>query len=176
MAATPASSAAAAIRPIVRQIPNGQPFTFWQQDLEYHTREGPCFLDITDDVSRAVEDSGVHWGQVTIFSNHTTAAIRLQEHEPLLLEDMCEMLKRLAPQEARYHHNNFAIRTVNMHQDETPNGHSHCQHLMLSSSETVPLVDGRLQLGEWQSIFLVELDQPRDRRVTLNILGIPHPH
>ena len=86
------------------------PFRSIQRQLDYRTEEGPWFLDITDDVSRAVEDSGVHWGQVTIFSNHTTAAIRLQEHEPLLLEDMCEMLKRLAPQEARYHHNNFAIR------------------------------------------------------------------
>ena len=60
-----------------------------------------------------------------------------------------------------------------MHPDESPNGHSHCQHLMLSTSETVPLVNGALQLGEWQSIFLIELDHPRDRRVTVNILGIP---
>ena len=164
---------ASAVGPIIHRVPNGKPFTFWQHHLEYRTGHGPCFKDITQDVCALIRESGLQWGQVTVFSNHTTAAIRLQEHEPLLLEDMCAMLERLAPSGGDYRHNDFSVRTVNMHPDESPNGHSHCQHLMLNTSETVPLVDGQLQLGEWQSIFLIELDHPRDRRVTVNVLGIP---
>ena len=172
MAATPAGSATA-VQPIVRQLPPGQPFTFWQHHLEYRTAEGPSFLNITEEVRQVVQASGISWGQVTVFSNHTTAAIRLQEDEPLLIEDLKDLLRRIAPREHNYRHNDFEVRTVNMHPNESPNGHSHCQHLLLSTSETIPLVDGDLQLGTWQSIFLVELDGGRERRVTVNILGIP---
>ena len=151
--------------------PNGHAFGFAQHHLEYTTEIGPSFLDITEDVHRAVEDSGLRWGHVTIFSNHTTAAIRLQENEPLLIEDLKDFLRRIAPQEGYYRHNDFEIRTVNMHADEPKNGHSHCQHVLLSSSETVPLLDGRLQLGQFQSVFLIELCQARERRVTVSIMG-----
>jgi secondary thiamine-phosphate synthase enzyme len=150
---------------------NGNPFGFAQHHLTYSTDPGPSFHDITADVQRIVDDSGLHFGQVTIFSNHTTAAIRLQENEPLLIEDLKDLLRRLAPQEGYYRHNDFDIRTVNMHPDEPKNGHSHCQHVLLSTSETVPLVNGSLQLGQYQDIFLVELDSARERRVTVNIIG-----
>jgi secondary thiamine-phosphate synthase enzyme len=153
------------------RLETASPFGFAQEHLEYKTDAGPAFHDITEDVRRIVHASGLHFGQVSVFSNHTTAAIRLQENEPLLIEDMKDMLRRLAPQDGYYRHNDFDIRTVNMHPDEPKNGHSHCQHVLLSTSETVPLVDGRLQLGEYQSIFLVELDDARDRRVTVNIMG-----
>jgi thiamine phosphate synthase YjbQ (UPF0047 family) len=84
-----------------------------------------------------------------------------------------DCLLRLAPRDGYYRHNDFDIRTVNMHPDEPKNGHSHLQHLLLSTSETIPLVAGDLQLGSYQSVFLVELDGARDRRVTLTILGVP---
>ena len=147
------------------------PFRAIQRQLDYRTEEGPWFLDITDDVRRVVDAAGLDFGQVTIFSTHTTAAIRLQENEPLLIEDLKDLLRSIAPPDRYYRHNDFDIRTVNMHPNEPENGHSHCQHLFLSTSETVPLFDGCLQLGEYQSIFLVELDGARQRRVTVNILG-----
>lgn len=151
--------------------PTSQPFTVSHQTLEYRTQSGPWLLEITDDVRTVVRASGLRWGQVTVFSNHTTAAIRLQENEPLLLEDLKEMLERVAPRDHYYRHNDFNIRTVNMHPDEPKNGHSHCQQLLLSSSETIPLANGDLQMGEFQSIFLVELDGARKRRVTVSIMG-----
>ena len=163
----------AGVVPIARRTQPNPSFTVWQQDLEYRTEHGPWFLDITNDVREAVAASGVCWGQVTVYSQHTTAAIRLQEHEPLLIEDLKDMLRRVAPPEHYYRHNDFDIRTVNMHADEPKNGHSHCQHLLLSTSETIPLLDGHLQLGAWQCIFLIELDGARDRRVSVNVLGIP---
>lgn len=131
----------------------------------------PEFIDITDDVLAAVETSGVREGAVTVFSRHTTAAIKINENEPLLLEDMARFLERSAPREADYRHNDFVIRTVNMTEDECPNGHSHCQHLLLSASETVPICDGAALLGRWQRIFLIELDRPRLREVVIQVHG-----
>jgi secondary thiamine-phosphate synthase enzyme len=132
----------------------------------------PEFVDITDDVQGAIAESGVRLGQVTVYSTHTTAAIKVNENEPLLLQDMVRILQHVAPQHADYEHNDFSRRTVNMDEDECENGHAHCQHLFLSTSETIPVVDGRLTLGQWQRVFLVELDQPRERRVLVNIVGV----
>lgn len=171
--ATPPVEGGVAAAPIVRQVPNGQPFTFAQHQLDYQTEDGPWLLDITEQVREIVANSGVGWGQVTIYSNHTTAAIRLQENEPLLIEDFKDFLRRLAPPDQYYRHNDFEIRTVNMNANEPKNGHSHCLHLLLSTSETVPLADGDLQLGRYQSIFLVELDGARARQVTVSIMGVP---
>jgi secondary thiamine-phosphate synthase enzyme len=82
------------------------------------------------------------------------------------------MLERLSGADAPYGHNDFTIRTVNMHADECANGHAHCQHLLLSSSQSVPLADGQLDLGEWQRIFFLELDRPRDRQLVVQVFGI----
>ncbi|RLE30391.1 YjbQ family protein [Candidatus Acetothermia bacterium] len=135
------------------------------------TERAPQFIDITDLVQDKVAESGVREGTATVFCRHTTAAIRINEHEPLLLSDMEEFLKRVAPRELYYRHNDFSIRTENMTEDECPNAHAHCQHLLLGASETIPIVDGRLTLGRWQRIFLVELDRPREREVLVHVQG-----
>ena len=132
--------------------------------LVINTREPIQFLDITDDVIAVVRSAGLREGVVTIFSRHTTAAICIQETEPLLLQDLCDFLQRSAPAEDHYRHNDFRVRTVHMHDDESPNGHAHCLQLMLGTSESVPVADGELVLGTWQRIFLVELDGPRPRK------------
>lgn len=136
------------------------------------TSAAPEFIDITDEVQRVVADSGVRFGQATVYSTHTTAAIKVNENEPLLLQDMARVLREIAPQHAEYEHNDFTRRTVNIEEGECRNGHAHCQHLFLSTSETIPIVDGRLAAGQWQRIFLVELDQPRQRRILVNIIGV----
>jgi secondary thiamine-phosphate synthase enzyme len=140
--------------------------------LEFSTSEAPGFLDITDQVVEIVEDSGIRFGQATVYSTHTTAAVKINENEPLLLTDLADMLRRLAPIDGPYEHNDFTRRTVNMGEDECENGHAHCQHIFLASSEAIPVVDGRLTLGQWQRIFLVELDRPRQRRVLVNLVGV----
>jgi secondary thiamine-phosphate synthase enzyme len=129
------------------------------------------FIDITDSVLWLVERSGVRDGIVNVQTRHTTTAIIVNENEPLLLEDMRRTLERLAPQEASYQHNDFTIRTVNMGPDETPNGHSHCKAMFLKTSETLNIVDGVIQLGRWQRIFLVELDGTRKRTVSVMVFG-----
>ena len=141
------------------------------ESLEIETTAAPGFHDITDDVSAIVCESGVHSGQVTVFSCHTTAAIRINENEPLLLRDMARTLRQIAPSNAYYEHNDFGRRVVNMNPDECANGHAHCQHLFLSTSETIPVIDGRAALGTYQRIFLIELDHPRMRQVLVTVVG-----
>src|SRR3990172_4308278 len=110
--------------------------------LAVATTSAPEFIDITDDVQRIVAESGVRLGQVTVYSTHTTAAIKVNENEPLLLQDMARILHQVAPLHADYEHNDFSRRTVNLDEEECANGHAHCQHLFLSTSETIPILDG----------------------------------
>jgi len=141
------------------------------ESLELETTAAPGFHDITDDVAAIVAESGVTFGQVSVYSIHTTAAVRINENEPLLLRDMARTLRQIAPSDAYYEHNDFGRRTVNMNEDECANGHSHCQHLFLSTSETIPVLNGALALGTYQSIFLIELDHPKLRQVLVTVVG-----
>ena len=84
-----------------------------------------------------------------------------------LLQDLCDMLERLAPHDVYYRHDDFDIRVVNMHPDEPRNGHAHCRALLLPASACLNVAHGRLQLGQWQRIFVVELDGPRERSVSV---------
>jgi secondary thiamine-phosphate synthase enzyme len=133
--------------------------------------KAPEFIDITDEVLGAAEESAIQEGTITVFSRHTTAAIVINENEPLLLRDMARFLEGAAPRDANYRHNDFVIRTANMTEDECPNGHSHCQHLFLGASETVPIADGRPLFGRWQRVFMIELDRPRPREILIQVHG-----
>ena len=139
--------------------------------LSVKTGEAPQFIDITDWVSGCVSDSQVSNGFAVVYSKHTTAAVKINENEPLLLEDMAALLEQSAPRHAPYRHNDFEIRTVNMTPDESPNGHAHLQHLLLGTSETVPILNGEMQFGRYQSIFFIELDHPRNREVMVQVVG-----
>ena len=155
----------------VASAPKGETVVLCEA-LIIETSEAPEFIDITEDVQRIVAQADVRFGQATVYSTHTTAAIKVNENEPLLLQDMARILHQIAPLHADYEHNDFSRRTVNMDEEECANGHAHCQHLFLSTSETIPILDGRLPLGQWQRIFLVELDRPRQRRVLVNVIGV----
>ena len=134
------------------------------------TTRAPEFIDITERVCEFIQDSQVLNGFAVVYSKHTTAAIKVNENEPLLLKDMEEFLERMASRNGDYRHNAFSVRTVNMTEDECPNGHAHCQHLLLGSSENIPIIDGQLQFGRWQRIFLIELDMPRPREVLVQVI------
>ncbi len=140
--------------------------------LNLESRRAPEFIDITDHIVDFIKQSGVQNGCAVVFSKHTTAAIKINENEPLLLQDMEKFLEKLAARSDYYQHNDFTIRTVNMNEDECPNGHAHCQHLLMGTSETVPIIDGAMPFGEWQRIFMVELDRPRTRQVLVQIMGV----
>jgi len=129
------------------------------------------FLDLTDRVDSMIAAAGLRQGIVNVQSLHTTAAIVVNEHEPLLLTDFEALLERCAPRQAPYHHDDETVRTVNLAPNERANGHAHCQTLLLGTSACLNVVGGRLHLGVWQRLFLVELDGPRRREVSLVAIG-----
>jgi secondary thiamine-phosphate synthase enzyme len=142
---------------------------FLSQTFSIRTERGPQFIDITDQVMEATQQSGLENGFAVIFSRHTTAAIRINEAEPHLISDMERMLADIVPECHDYAHNRYAHAFSN--NGERPNGHSHCQHLLLGASEAIPIVGGQLAFGQWQRIFLVELDHGRDREVVVHLVG-----
>jgi len=140
-----------------------------RETLSYHTSQRGEFVDVTDDIAAFIRRAGVRNGVVHVQSTHTTAAIRINENEPLLLDDFRRMLDRLAPV-GGYDHDDMA-RRPGVPEDEPINGHAHCQHLLLSSSESIQVRDGQMALGRWQRVFLIELDSPRDREILLQVVG-----
>ncbi len=134
------------------------------------TEECLQFIDLTDKVKEIVARAGIRHGLVNVQTKHTTTAIVVNEDEPLLHEDLKCLLDRLAPRSAEYQHNDFS-RRVDIPPDEPANGHSHCKALFLPMSACVNIADGLLQLGRWQRIFLVELDEMRERSVSVMVIG-----
>ncbi len=123
-------------------------------------------IDITAEVTAFLSSTGLDRGQITVISRHTTAFININEKEKLLLEDMETFLKRLVPKDGNYLHNLNPL-------DGRHNAHSHLLGLFMNSSETIPFSEETMLLGQWQSVFFVELDGPRaERTILLQISGI----
>jgi secondary thiamine-phosphate synthase enzyme len=108
---------------------------------------------------------------VNVQSLHTTAAVVVNENEPLLLEDVEAALERWAPRKARYRHNDLGARREPP-PGERPNGHAHARAWLLPTSVCLNVSAGEIDLGAWQSVFLVELDGPRRRSVSIQVLGV----
>ena len=139
--------------------------------IQVESRHPTQFIDLTDELEAFVRTAGVLTGLVNVQSLHTTAAIVVNEHEPLLLADVTAMLERLVSQETVYRHDIVSLRGANCVLGERPNGHSHCRALLLAPSACLNVVEGRLRLGRWQRVFLVELDGPRTREVSVLLMG-----
>lgn len=146
--------------------------------LENHdlvTERVAQMIDVTEDVRGVVERAAIVNGMALVYSPHTTCAVVINEPESGFAEDFAELLESLAPSDGRYYrHDDLEIRTDGIEDDtaEFPNGHSHCRAgLLASSSETVPVVDGKLMLGTWQRIFFCELDRSRSRKVFIQVIG-----
>ena len=139
--------------------------------IRIETQQPTQFIDLTDEVSALVTESRIRTGLVNIQGLHTTTALIVNEHDPLLLTDVAALLERLAPQDAVYRHDNVSLRTSNCVLGDRPNGHAHCRALLLAASVSLNIASGRLQLGTWQRIFLVELDGPRSRSVSVVVIG-----
>lgn len=140
---------------------------YYQHRLQ--TAEGINLVDINAVINEQLQASAVKNGIVTVSSAHTTTAVTINEHEERLLEDIREHFLKLAPENLPYRHNDIHLRDCP--QDEPENAHSHLIAMTLGASETVPVADGRLQLGQYQSVMLVELDGPRERIVNIQIMG-----
>jgi secondary thiamine-phosphate synthase enzyme len=131
-------------------------------------------VDVTNDLTELVGRSGVKNGMAVVYSPHTTCAVIINERETGFIHDFEELVQSLVPETRAYRHDDMTLRTENLEDDshDVPNGHAHVkQGLIGSASQTIPVVDGQLQLGRWQRVFFVELDRSRDRRVLMQVLG-----
>lgn len=120
-------------------------------------------VNITNDVHDFVSKNGCKEGHLLVFIDGSTAAISTIEYEPGLLKDLPQFLEAIIPMNRRYHH------------DETwhdGNGYAHLRSTLIGTSITIPVMDGRIVLGTWQQVILIDFDNsPRTRQVTLQFMG-----
>ena len=131
--------------------------------IRVSTKARDEILDITGEVQGIVSESGLKNGLACVFVSGSTAAITAVEHEPGLVLDLQRAMDRLYPKGMDYEH---------PRRWGDGNGHSHVRASFLGPSLTVPVVDGRLQLGTWQQIVFMELDnKPRTREILVQVVG-----
>lgn len=142
----------------------------FNKTFELETKKQFEIIDITKQVAEALRQSKIKTGQAAVFCPHTTASVKINHFEPLLLQDIMKLVYRLAPIESNYAHDFFEIRSE-LSANERSNGHAHVKAFLLGSSETVPVIGGKLALGYRQSVFFVEMDGGRNRHFTVSVIG-----
>ncbi len=143
---------------------------FIHHTLNLQTQENFQVLDLTPQLQAWIAVENIQQGQITIVGQHTTTALLLNENEERLWTDIRQFLQKLAPAGDRYLHNDLHLRDVP--QDEPINAHSHLMAMLLDTSIVLPIIDGKLGLGTYQSVLMLELDGPRSRQVLCQILGV----
>lgn len=135
-------------------------------------------FDITPQIADLLKDVGATEGFVNVMSRHTTTAITINEMETRLVDDVRQFLPKLVSPHEPYLHNMMHLREApegwpggaDAWRDQEPiNAHSHLQAMLLGQSETVPVHEGSLVLGTWQSVILVELDGTKGRKRTVAV-------
>lgn len=131
---------------------------FLNESFKFSTRGEIDFIDLSSRVEEIVRKSGVKNGLVHVFAPHATGILILTEYESALLNDIKDALERLIPKRGSYHH--------------PSNAHSHLRSALLCPDRTLPIVDGRVAFGTWQSLLFVETDvYPRKRTVIVQVIG-----
>jgi secondary thiamine-phosphate synthase enzyme len=131
--------------------------------IQLHSEGEGDIIDLTTQLSNIVKDSEIKNGTVTIFVSGSTAAVTTIEYEQGLVHDFPEMLSRIAPRDIGYEHDNTW---------HDGNGHSHVRSSLIGPSITIPIIQGKLTLGTWQQVVLLEMDtRSRTRTVILQIMG-----
>lgn len=128
--------------------------------MELETVERVAVIDITSQINAALAETGLRKGLVNVYSRHSTSGIFINENESGLINDFKEAIKTLIPSDQHYQHNRI-----------DNNADSHLRSFIIGNSEIIPFDRASMSLGTWQSVFFLELDGPRNRRVTLTIIG-----
>ena len=129
------------------------------ETIELSTRSRSCCVEITREVQEVVTRRGLESGAVVVGSVHTTAGLTVNEHaDPDVMDDVLAALDRMVPRQGPYAHSEG-------------NSDAHIKATLVGLSVTVPVENGRLVLGTWQGIFFCEFDGPRQRRVTVQLVG-----
>lgn len=132
-----------------------------------------AYLDLTEELERAIKDSGVTEGAAIAFCAHTTCALLINEWEEGAMEDFRNRMLHLVPEDIYYAHDDLDRRTQNLDEShERRNGHSHVKSMLLSaSSHAIPVIDGAPIFGRWQRLLLFEMDEPKGRQVVFHVFG-----
>ncbi len=131
--------------------------------ISVETAEGVDLKDISQDLRRVVDESGLQEGSLIVFIPGSTAAVTTIEYEPGLIADIKRALEQIAPADIPYEHDQ---------RWHDGNGHSHVRAAFLKPSLTIPFVDGSLMLGTWQQVVVIELDvRPRTRTIITQLIG-----
>ena len=139
------------------------------QILDLVTRNKIEITDITPQLTAVISNSGISNGFLIASSRHTTTALIVNEFEERLVQDITLFFEQLVPAQQSYLHNDIHLRDCPP--DEPENAHSHIIATLLNNSEILPVVDGRLAIGQWQSVMFAELDGPRDRTIQIQLIG-----
>lgn len=142
----------------------------YKENIGVSTLDGVYVHDITTNIKQIVTKSGIKNGIVTVNSMHTTTAMAINEFESRLIDDLRIFLHKLVPPADKYLHNDIHLRDCP--DDEPENAHSHLAAMLLSRSESIILSESELQLGQWQSVLLIELDGPRERGISVQVMGV----
>jgi secondary thiamine-phosphate synthase enzyme len=137
--------------------------------ITLQTNEGISIYDITLKVKEIYSNSRIKNGSIIIFTTHTTTAIKINENECRLLEDINTYFEQLIPIKGKYLHDDIHLRDCPP--DERINGHAHLKAMLLNTSETIPIIGGKLALGKWQSILFLEFDGSRKREIIVQTIG-----
>jgi secondary thiamine-phosphate synthase enzyme len=133
-------------------------FRVFSSRVNFVTKGEVEFVDLTGRVKEAVTESGVRDGFVHVFAPHATGVLILTEDEPGLLQDIREFLERTVPRKGGYAH--------------PSNAHAHLRSVLLPPDKTLPVLDGRVEFGTWQSLMFVETDvYSRRRTVIIQVMG-----
>ncbi len=128
--------------------------------LELETSKRVQIIDISRNIDAALAESGLKRGLVNIYSKHSTSAIFINENESGLLEDYQNLIQTLIPTGNNYKHDRI-----------DNNADSHLRSFIIGNNETIPFENGSMDLGTWQSVFFLDMDGPRNRRITITIMG-----
>jgi secondary thiamine-phosphate synthase enzyme len=133
-------------------------FIVVNKNVSFTTKGEIDFVDLSEKIQEAVTDSCVRNGLVHVFAPHATGVLILTENDPALLKDIENFLEELAPKSKSYEH--------------PSNAHSHLRSIMFPPDKTLPIVNGEITFGTWQSLLFVETDiYPRKRTVLIQVMG-----
>jgi secondary thiamine-phosphate synthase enzyme len=129
--------------------------------LTFNTRNRREYINVTGDVAQAVQDSGIKEGMVLVSAMHITAGIYVNDDEQGIIQDIDEMLEKLAPGGKPYRH----------HQTGEDNGDAHLKSMLVHHQVIVPVTGGKMDLGPWQQVYYAEFDGRRNKRVIIKVMG-----
>jgi len=134
---------------------------FATEYLWFETKKKREYVNITDDVARVVDASGVREGMALVSAMHITAGVYVNDAESGIIRDLDEWAEHLAPFRKDYHH----------HRTGETNGDAHLKSILFHHEVIVPITDGRLDLGPWQQVYYAEFDGRRRKRVVIKAMG-----